>query len=280
MSLISAIEEDNPPPGSASLWFLGGSAFAIRFAGRPTVFTDLDAGEEGAEVSARGYSPALSVRRMVFLPFDPSEIRRQAIYLSTHEHADHCEKNAALAVVGRGGIFIGPNSSCELARGWGIPEARIRVLDGDGWEETEVDGIRISSAPGRDQNAIGSNTYIVGGGAVNILHNGDGNYDGQNYLEIASKFRIDVAIINLGRNPRGRDWYHTPYDVARAANDLEPRFLIPHHYDKWDLGLEDPSRVVTALESSYPELLRKTRAVTMKIGERFVVSPAALSRPS
>jgi L-ascorbate metabolism protein UlaG (beta-lactamase superfamily) len=273
LSLIKAIEDDNPPVGSASLWFLGGSAFAIRFAGQPTIFTDLDAGEEGAEVPAQGHSPALSIRRMAFLPFDPSEITRPAVYLSTHEHGDHCERKATLAVVALGGMFIGPNSSCEVARGWGVPEAKIRAIDGERWEETSVDGVRISSAPGRDQNARGSNTYVVGQGNVNILHNGDGNYDGQNYLKIAGKFKIDAAIINLGKNPRGRSWYHTPCDVARAANDLEPRFLIPHHYDKWDIALEEPSRVATALESSYPDLLKKTRAVILKTGERFVVPP-------
>jgi L-ascorbate metabolism protein UlaG (beta-lactamase superfamily) len=273
LSLIKAIEDDSPSIGSASLWFLGGSAFAIKFRDQPVIFTDLDAGQQGVDVPAEGNAPSLRVERMVLLPFDPLEITKPAAYLSTHEHEDHCERKAALAVAARRGIFIGPRSSCELARGWGIPDDRIKVLDGERYEETMVGGVKITAAPGKDPNAISSNIYVVSHGAVSILHNGDSIYDGQNYLQIASRFKIDAAIINLGKNPKGRHWYHTPYDVARAANDLEPRFLIPHHYDKWDKSREDPSRVELALESSYPELLKRTRMISLNLSERFVIPP-------
>ena len=60
--------------------------------------------------------------------------------------------------------------------------------------------------------------------------------------------------------------------MSPAANDLEPRFVIPHHYDKWDKAIEDPEKVRLALESSYPELSGKVTLVVPRLGEKIEIS--------
>ena len=234
---------------------------------------DLDAytGLEGVEILPEGRAPGMRLQRRSFLPFDPREISRPSAYLSTHEHEDHCDKGSVQAVMGKGGTFIGPSSSCDLARSWGFPEERVRQVDGTKFERTNFGEVEITAAPGLDLNARSSIIFLLTFDDICIMHNGDAIYNGPNYLEIASRFSIDVAIINLGKNPRGRHWYHTPYDVARAANDLRPRDAIPHHYDKWDKALEDPEKIRTALESSYPELNGKVKLIVPKLGGRVNV---------
>jgi L-ascorbate metabolism protein UlaG (beta-lactamase superfamily) len=272
-SLLHRIETEEPKPGSAELWFLGGSSFAINFHSQDTVFIDLDAyaGLNGVDIKAHGLAPSLRLERRVLLPFDPGDITRPSAYLSTHEHEDHCDRKTAEAVMDKGGIFIGPSSSCKLAYDWGFPKERVKQLDGTSFDRVAFGGIEITAAPGKDPNAEASNIYLLTFDNICILHNGDAAYNGPNYLDIASKFRIDAAIINLGKNSKGRHWYHTPYDVARAANDLEPRYLIPHHYDKWDKALEDPESVRAAMAKSYPELSEKVNLVIPRIGEKIVV---------
>jgi L-ascorbate metabolism protein UlaG (beta-lactamase superfamily) len=272
-SLLQRIETEDPMPGTAELWFLGGSSFAVNFHSQNTIFIDLDAyaGVKGVDIAADGLAPGLRLERRVFLPFDPPEISKPSAYLSTHEHEDHCDRGSAKAVLDKGGTFIGPPSSCELARNWGFSKEKVKHLDGTNFEKVRFGDVEITTAPGKDPNAKSSNIYILTFDNISILHNGDAGYDGPNYLDIASKFSIDAAIINLGKNSKGRHWYHTPYDVARAANDLEPRFLIPHHYDKWNKCLEDPAEVKIAMEKSYPELNEKVTFVTPQIGEKIVI---------
>jgi len=275
-TLLHRIETEDPRPGIGELWFLGGSSFAIKFHHQDPIFVDLDAyaGLNGVDIPAAGRSPGLRLTRCVFLPFDPLEITKPSAYLSTHEHEDHCDRGSAQAVIDKGGIFIGPSSSCTLAYSWGFPRDRVRSLDGNKFEKTTFGDVEILAAPGKDPNAKASNIYLITFGNICILHNGDAGYDGPNYLEIASKSKIDAAIINLGKNSKGRHWYHTPYDVARAANDLEPRYLIPHHYDKWDKAIEDPEKVRMALETSYPELDKKVTLIEPRLGEKIEIEGA------
>jgi L-ascorbate metabolism protein UlaG (beta-lactamase superfamily) len=273
MTLLSNMENLNPAEGTAWLWFLGGSSFGVRFNDRPLVFLDLDhkAGLEGLDVPADGFAPSLRLLRVSSLPFDPSEITAPAAYLSTHADVDHCDRDSVLAVTRRGGLFVGPSSSCDLAADWGVNGSQIRKLEGRNFEMTRFHDIEIWSAPNTDPGSVSSNSFVLQHDGISIFHNGDSRYDGRMYLQIASRFKIDVAIINLGRNPKGRDWYHSPCDVARAANDLEPRFLLSHHYDKWDKTQEDPTLVGWALKNLYPEALKKTEYVILRPGDPFKV---------
>ena len=275
MKLIERIESENPEKGSAHLWFLGGSSFVIKFHDQPVIFTDLDAyaNLRGADIPPSGLAPGIHIERRSFLPIDPHDISRPSAYVSSHEHNDHCDKESLLAVVEKGGVLVGPRSSCDLAASWGVSREKIVKIDGERFEKTMFGSVEIYAAPGHDINAASSNIHLICYDGIRILHNGDSLYDGPNYLTIADRFKkIDVALINLGKNSRGRHWYHTPYDVARAANDLEPRFLICHHYDKWDSLLEDPARVDEAIKTSYPEISERTKFVILKNGERFDVS--------
>jgi L-ascorbate metabolism protein UlaG (beta-lactamase superfamily) len=275
LTLINEIEEENPSKGSAYLWFLGGSSFAIKFNNQPLIYTDLDAyaNMRGGDIPADGLAPAMHIERKSFLPIDPHQISLPSVYLSSHDHKDHCDKGSVLAITGKGGVLIGPKSSCDLTATWGVPKEQIVQLDGEKFEKTKFGEVQIAAAPGRDINATSSNIHLVSYDNICILHNGDSLYDGMNYLAIADRFKkIDVAIINLGKNSKGRQWYHTPYDVVRATNDLEPRFLVCHHYDKWDVLREDPAKVAGVIETTYPEISKKTQLKILKNGERFAVS--------
>ncbi len=272
MNLINSIENGANKSGLASLWFLGGSSFALKFQNRPVIFFDLDASRFNVDVPPSGRAPGFKQIRTSFLPFDIHDISKPAVYLSTHEHLDHCDKLAALSVIAKGGVFVGPRSSCEQALLWGVSPENIVSLDGEKFERTRFGEVSITAAPGRDPNAKNSNTYVVSYDGVTVLHNGDSLYDGPTNLEISSRFKIDVAVINLGKNPKGEHWYHTPYDVARAANDLNPRVVIPHHYDKWDKIREDPAKIMVALRSSYSDVLGRTRLKIIKPGFRILIS--------
>jgi L-ascorbate metabolism protein UlaG (beta-lactamase superfamily) len=259
--------KDNPSRGTVNLWFLGGSSFGIRFHDKQVIFVDLDAGRFDPHLPATDTAPALDLKRSVFLPFDISEIETPTVYLSTHEHRDHCDEISATWIGRQNGTFIGPPSSCEKAKSWGIPPEKIVMLDGNQFQQTMQEEVKICAAPNKDPNSITSNSYVISYNGINVFHNGDSYYDSQAYVEIAKRFPIDVAIINLGRNPAPRNWYHSPREVAKAALDLKPVILIPHHFDKWDVSLEDPAKVQKVAEQSFPEVLAKTKFTVLRQSE-------------
>ena len=265
------IERDNPPAKSARLWFLGGSSFSIKFHDQPTIFIDLDAARFDPHLPESGNAPALDLKRSVFLPFDISEIKTKTAYLSTHEHRDHCDEISATWILKQGGIFIGPRSSCERANSWGSFRDNVIELDGTKFQSTKFGDVSILSAPNDNPTASSSNSYVVSFEGINILHNGDSLYNSEMYGNLADKFKIDIAIINLGQNPVGRTWYHSPTDVVRAAIDLRPKILLPHHFDKWYVALEDPEKVERVARLSYPAVLDKTRFVVLKQGEAILI---------
>ncbi len=264
------IDRDNPRQKSARLWFLGGSSFSIKFHDQPTIFIDLDAARFDPHLPESGNAPALDLKRNVFLPFDITEIKTKTAYLSTHEHTDHCDEISATWILKQGGTFVGPRSSCERLNSWGLFRDKIVELDGSKFQSTKFGDVSIHSAPNDDPNASSSNSYVVSFEGINILHNGDSLYNSEMYSKLADNFKIDIAIINLGRNPVGRTWYHSPSDVVKAAIDLGPKILLPHHFDKWDVALEDPEKVGRVARLSYPAVLDKTRFVVLKQGEAIL----------
>lgn len=276
MTLLASIEGTDPRRGRALVWFLGGASFAVKFHGQPVVFLDLDyeAGSHPIQVKPMGHLPGEVLTRLTPLPFDPAGITSKAAYLSTHEHVDHCDRAAALAVANKGGVFIGPRSSCALARSWGVPDGQVRSLDGERFEMTKVGDVEVWAVPNTDPTAAATDAFVLRHDGLTVFHNGDGHYDGRKYIDIAGRFKVDVAMINLGSNLRGRRWYHTPCEVSQAANDLRPRYLLAHHYDKWDKVAEDPRKVSRALREAYPQVAEETKFRVLKVGQRLPVAVA------
>jgi L-ascorbate metabolism protein UlaG (beta-lactamase superfamily) len=47
--------------------------------------------------------------------------------------------------------------------------------------------------------------------------------------------RVDIALLPIGDN-----FTMGPEDAARAVEFIEPRVVIPVHYNTWDLIAQDP----------------------------------------
>ncbi len=71
---------------------------------------------------------------------------------------------------------------------------------------------------------------------------------------------LDVAMIPIGDN-----YTMGPDDAVRAAKFLKPRFLIPMHYNTFDLIAQDPAAFAKRVVKAVP----KTKVVVLKPGETF-----------
>ncbi len=71
---------------------------------------------------------------------------------------------------------------------------------------------------------------------------------------------IDVAMIPIGDN-----YTMGPDDAVRAVKFIRPKYLIPMHYNTWDLIAQDPKVFAKRVIKEAP----KTKVVVLKPGESF-----------
>ncbi len=73
---------------------------------------------------------------------------------------------------------------------------------------------------------------------------------------------IDLAVLPIGDN-----YTMGPDDALRAVKLLQPRHVIPVHYDTWDLISQDPTEWagrVGAETSSTPHVLKPGESFTLE----------------
>jgi L-ascorbate metabolism protein UlaG (beta-lactamase superfamily) len=90
-----------------------------------------------------------------------------------------------------------------------------------------------------------------------IYHAGDTGlfYD----MKLIGEEGLDVAILPIGDN-----FTMGPDDALRAVKLLEPRVVIPIHYNTWDLIRQNPRSFVTQVETE-----TRAKCVPLEPGERY-----------
>ena len=55
-------------------------------------------------------------------------------------------------------------------------------------------------------------------------------------------------MLNFAKNPAGEIYYMNHAHVARTAEELQARMVIPKHYDLWAEFKDDPAPLIAMLE--------------------------------
>jgi len=252
--LLSEVEGYEVAADTMVLWYLGGAGFVVRTS-KSTVYID------------PYFGPSISPEwiRMIAVPMEPADIRKVDILISTHEHEDHCDKGV-IEEIGRNtrALFMGPKTSTEEASGWGFSPSRI--VEMKPYERRRVGDFKITALPALDSHPKMALTYMLEARGFTVFHSGDSVYFNK-FLEFGGKWNVDVALLNLGRNPQGDTFYMTPCDVVRAAVDLGAKVVIPMHWDLWKRVSEDPRLVKFVAD----EWQVKTRVAILRLGDRFEI---------
>ncbi|MGH9559313.1 MAG: MBL fold metallo-hydrolase [Bryobacteraceae bacterium] len=219
---LALIEEiDHAITATPTLWWLGHSAFIVRFA-NITFYID----------------PCLSCHRgetrLIAPPIDPEKIRHADMILATHAHPRHLDTASisAMLAASKNAKLVLPKSAAAQANAAGIPFDRMATTDADLRIEYFKDNLygRIyavpSAHPDLGRSADGGYPflgYIVRFGRWNIYHAGDcAFYDG-----LAARlrpFNISVALLPVG----GKNF--SVSEAARIARDIGAAWVVPMHY--------------------------------------------------
>jgi L-ascorbate 6-phosphate lactonase len=246
--LVPAMEAATVEDG-VRLWWFGGPSYAIRTP-ETTVYVDPYYGATGA-------NPADGFIRAIPDVFFPQDVTRADLILSTHDHADHCDRATLEALCARteARIAAAP-SSARMMADWDFTAGRVDVTP-PGTANTYGD-VTLTSFPSRDWSDPGAVTYVLRARGKAIFIGGDTLYAQEAFAAAAKDGPIDLAILALGRNRRDlidQQLYVTPEEVAQAARDLGARRVLPIHWDIWEAWQEDPHLVAPHLAGSGIELI-------------------------
>jgi N-acyl-phosphatidylethanolamine-hydrolysing phospholipase D len=227
-----------------SITWVGHSTFLVRMDGVAFV-TDPMFSERASPFSFMG------PRRMVSpgVPFD--ELPPLDFVLLTHDHYDHTDRPTVTRLARRGVPFIVPRGLGDWVR-----EAGGRTTELDWWQDTELDGVRITCVPARhfsgralrDRNRRLWCGWVVSGPTRRFYDVGDTAYP-DHFREIRERLGpIDLATVPIGAYlPAAmmHPVHTTPEEALQIAEDVGARRAVAMHFGTFDLAdeaVDEPPR--------------------------------------
>ncbi|WP_454832943.1 MBL fold metallo-hydrolase [Pseudoxanthomonas wuyuanensis] len=197
----------------------------------------------------------------------------------SHDHYDHLDKAAVLALAEKTEIFVTPLGVGDHLIRWGVPSEKVQQLDW--WETISVDGVRLVATPSQhfsgrspfDGNATLWASWVVQGSGLNLFFSGDtGYFDG--FRDIGQRYGpFDVTLLECGAyDPMWEGVHMLPAQTLQAHRDLRGQWLLPVHNSTFDLAFHPWNAPLETLVG-----LAKQQAVaiaTPRIGQ-----PVDLRRP-
>jgi L-ascorbate metabolism protein UlaG (beta-lactamase superfamily) len=256
-ALPGSVERTRVKTGTIAVWHLGGAGLIVKTPGA-IIYVDpyVGAGDDNPELGGRG-AP---------VPFDPRAVSRVDAVPGTHDHLDHTDRETLTAWIDHlTPRVFGPGANTELAREWGYPRERLTTLEhGD---RISVKDLSITSIRAYDPLAKGANGYLLESQGTTLLHMGDSLH----FAELAEALEgrsVDTLFVSVAQNLKGKNWYMTEADAARAARDVGAHTLVPMHWDLWRAFHLDPRRVRTVARWYCPDAVVKIP----KVGGKIVLS--------
>jgi len=185
-------------------------------------------------------------KRVMFDPFldeNPvSDIKAAGVghldyILCSHGHYDHFADAIALAKR-TGATLVGTFELVAFAQSRGVKQGHgMNVGGGHRFDFGYVKltpALHTGTIAGDDEGRYTStpNGFWLDLGGKRLYHSGDSALIMDMQL---LRGRVDIALLPIGDN-----FTMGPEDAARAVEFIEPRVVIPMHYNTWDLIAQDP----------------------------------------
>lgn len=153
----------------------------------------------------------------------------------THGHGDHIGDTVAIAR--RTGATVIANAEiARWLRGQGLTHVHAQHIGGGfhypfGYVKLTI-AVHGSSLPDGSYGGMPTGILITADGKK-LYHAGDTGLFAS--MALIGEEGLDVAILPIGDN-----YTMGPDDALRAVKLLNPRVVIPMHYETWDLIAQDP----------------------------------------
>lgn len=168
-----------------------------------------------------------------------------AVILS-HDHYDHLDKEAILALSDKVDHFVTPLKVGKTLIKWGINPDKITELDW--WQEKEIGSLTLTAAPAQhfsgrglfDRDKTLWAGWAIKGEQANVFYTGDTGYF-SGFKEIGERLGpFDLSMVETGAyNKLWKDIHMHPSESLQAHLDLKANAMMPVHNGTFDLSLHD-----------------------------------------
>jgi L-ascorbate metabolism protein UlaG (beta-lactamase superfamily) len=271
--LAEEIRATVPSAGGLCVWWLGQSGFVVK-----SRFGTLVIDPYLSDSLARKYAGTSRPHdRLTACPILPNQLGEVDPVLSSHKHTDHMDPETLVPLMGanpRAELAV-PEALIHHVEKMGVPARRLMGLDG-GWT-LERAGFFVRAIPSAhealDTDANGRHLYlgfVVEADGARLYHSGDSvAYDGLVGNLGSDPFDVLFLAIN-GRDPaRGVPGNMTADEALELAAIVNPRFVVPHHYDMFAFNTVP----VSSFEDEAARLPASVRPAVLQCGELWEVLP-------
>jgi L-ascorbate 6-phosphate lactonase len=232
---LQSLREFPVPAGALAVWWLGQAGFLLKSPGGVVCALDPYLSDSCAPSAAQG---GMDFSRRYPPPLAPTELAGVDLYVVTHSHQDHLDPDTLRGCWQAGGTgpYIAPPEAAEKLIAWGVAPDRVTMV----WPNKAVTlgdlTIRTALAipfGGDDLTHVG---YLISaaGGPV-FYFTGDTAY--HEVLGIsAAEHHPDVLFTVINGTFRNL----SPAEAALLARTVQPRVVIPYHYDLFPDGHMPP----------------------------------------
>lgn len=268
----------DPPLDGLRVTWLGHSSLLVELEGRRLLCDPLFADRSSPAPRLAG------PRRFQPPPIALADLPDPHVVLISHDHYDHLDRGAVVALAARGVPFVVPLGVGSRLERWGVPPAQVSELDW--WERIEpVPGeLTIDAVPSRhfsgrglrDRNRTLWAAFAIRGQQKSVFFGGDGGlYDV--FDEIGERLGpFDLTALEIGASdPAWADIHLGPENAVTAHRKLRGSLLLPIHWGTFNLGLhawhDPPERLVAAAARAGVAL------ALPRIGESFTLEAVPAS---
>jgi len=195
--------------------------------------------------------PNPSLERLVECAAKPADLKDISIILVSHEHFDHFEKETIEKIANKEGALVVSHES--ILQKLEIPKNLKHAISLN--RKATLRNIEIEALPAHHPQAFYPLGFLISANNNSVYHAGD-----TALLDSFSEIKADVALL-----PIGGSMTMDLVDAVRAVKTMKPDYVIPMHYNTFEVIKADPLEFKQKIEKS----ILKTKPVILEPGKSF-----------
>ncbi len=240
-SFMDSIKEYSIPDNGLAIWFLGQNGFILKPGRGPLLAIDPYLTNSCASLYNDSFEYRLDRQLPVFIEPENLDVD---LFLVTHSHDDHADPQTLKHCGNKHSTkFISPWEGYQKFLQCDIPKENCYLIHPN--QTLEIDGVNIRGtfALPTDHTDLNHLGYLIEfSNGITFYNSGDTAYcDLFTYI---NRFEVDICTICI--NGGFHNLSHT--DAARIVKDIDPKVVIPCHYDMMVNNAGNPEMFHSALQ--------------------------------